>query len=213
MLLVDQALKADDAQETLVAAAMLLQFDLMARPGGVCAMDSSWIFSVKHKFSASTGLVVFYPGDAGARDKSKQQGDAVGVGELTKQFWLADLLRALARRFPSGPMLRLELHDYKTTFEKLRHRANLGSLQMVPHGLRHGAESYMSLQMKTFDWQAIQTRGRWRSAASVMTYKKACSYVRQLSRLATDQRAKAQSVVSSLQRRMTGRLIDRRSRR
>lgn len=82
LLLVDEALKSGDAHETLAAAGLMLQLDLMARPGEMCAMTADWFFSVRQKFSPATGLLVFFPGDGGARDKAKQQDDAVGIGEL-----------------------------------------------------------------------------------------------------------------------------------
>lgn len=177
LLLAHEGLQRGDPQEILTAAALLLQFDLMARLGEMCVLDASWIFSVRHRFSASTALVVFFLWDSSGRDKSKQQDDAVGVGELTKHFWLCDLLRALARRSPTGSLLQLTLCEYETIFKRLAHRSGLSGLKMVPHGHRHGGASYMALSIKKFDAQAIQTRGRWRAATSVMrSITEACRY-------------------------------------
>lgn len=111
-------------------------------------------------------------------------------------------MRVLIKRYPVGPLLRLDLYEYEAIFKKLAARAGVTSLSMFPHGQRHGGASFMALSMKKFDGQAIQSCGRWKAATSVMRYRKAGSYVRQLSRLSSSQRASARAMLASLEAKM-----------
>lgn len=49
--------RRDDA---MVAVMMLAQFDLLARPGEMCALDASWVLKIKTEHSSADTMIVFF---------------------------------------------------------------------------------------------------------------------------------------------------------
>lgn len=98
--------------------------------------------------AAVQALLVFFPAKLGNKDKSKQQDDAMNLGNVTHQYWLGNVLLNLATRCHDAPLFSLELFEYQALFRDLCIAAGLEHLDMVPHGLRQGGANLMATQMK-----------------------------------------------------------------
>ena len=186
----------------LTAAASLVQFDTLARPSEVLAMDPSWVFKAKGNDGQTQTAVTFFPSSQAGKDKNQQQDDTIVAGEVCVEVeWLPQLLLQLLKRKSGGRFFPLSLAQYESEFKSNAESAGLKRFNMTPHGNRHGGASLMSLANR--DSVMIQTRGRWAATKSVLRYKKHGRYLRVKAALTADELACVPSALENVRLALT----------
>ena len=164
------------------AAAVLLQYDLYARPSEILGVKGRDLVAPVEAMSSHWGLI-FGNSDFGETTKVKAVDDVVFADSPHRPF-AGRLLKFLSRS-----CLHLDVEIFPTTltqYEELfrcfsKHH-KLPSGLFTPHCIRHSGPSYDAIHAhRTF--ADIQARGRWSCAASINRYKKPGRLLLQASRL------------------------------
>ena len=167
----------------LAAAATIAQFDTMTRPGEILKVKRAWLLA--HSVNGvRQALLTVFPSDqaeleidedAVICDKTGRQDDTMVVGTVAGK-WIGKMLLDLKRAGFSDTLFPLTLPKYERAFYENTQAANLGRLNMVLHGNRHGGASLYANQGG--QPMEVQSRGRWASTRSVLRYQKQGRYVR-----------------------------------
>ena len=191
------------ASERTAGAALVLQFDLYARPsealglqyGDLHGAGRSGIFAVVIRpqnaneegdaadlAAARGGQRRAQPSKNGSVDGSVLVGEAASekAGRGIVKFFLGALVAA--RRHHLRKLFPISLAEFESTLKKAAAVLNLTSMRMTPHTARHGGASEDYFQIAR-DIKSIQARGRWESPRSVGRYRKPGKLCRQLTLL------------------------------
>ncbi len=68
-----------------------------------------WVLKTTASGGDVQAALTFYPSSQAHGDKSKQQDDAIAIGEVVEAPWLGHLLVELKQRSPKTPFLPLTL--------------------------------------------------------------------------------------------------------
>eukprot|EP00971_Amphidinium_carterae_P312547 6212249-Amphidinium_carterae.1 len=186
------------------AAAMLLQYDIYARPGEVLSLTKACVspppVGSDSRLQAWT-ITLFPSGAADMRcSKTGSQDDSmkVGVPSSTRE-WVVGVLQALYRaaRCPSTPLFSIDLRTYEVAVKAASAACGLNELGITPHGFRHGGPS-TDYALGLLSLGDIQLRGAWRSRRSVLRYQKSGRLMRQLDALTPQQREAAGAAAAAL---------------
>ena len=186
------------AEEHHAGGALVLQFDLYARPSEILELVGS---SVVSSAGSSPSGVIIRPADdvdegsvqdleraqAGLQRarpaKSGRFDGTVLVGECASvqagRGLVHDFLKALKRaRQPNQLLFPFNLATYEKLLNAASARLKLGRLRLTPHTARHGGPSEDCYGGHR-DIPAIQSRGRWEHPRSVARYRKPGKLLRQ----------------------------------
>eukprot|EP00971_Amphidinium_carterae_P341466 6480265-Amphidinium_carterae.1 len=152
----------------LLAFALLLGFDLYARPSELLRLRAGHFTSPRRHDRTQRWVVTFFPSTELAMSKTLQQDDSVVLAATQPdRLWLCKPLAHLA------------------VFEKAcRSLSGKLPLSFVPHSLRHGgASGDAAAGVAT---KVIQLRGRWKAHSSVLRYQKPARYIRRRALLSAE---------------------------
>ena len=196
-------LEQPNSDAPLIAAAVLLDFDVYARPGALCGLECRSLIAV----TGSRFCLVFFPGDREERSKGQTQDDTVEIGTQGRE-WLRGVAKALLE-CRQGPhkLFGISQSRLRQQFAASLKRLGLERLGYTPHCLRHGGASADA--QAGLDAVTIQLRGQWRSPKSVVRYMKKGAYLRQLARLSKATRAAATGAEKALTRRLAAEIRKR----
>ena len=164
------------------AVAVLLQYDLYARPSEILGARGRDLVSPVEVLSSHWGLV-FGNSDFGETTKVKAVDDVVFADSPHRPF-AGRLLHFLGRSclHLNVKLFQCTLSQYEDLFRRFSKQYKLPSGLFTPHCIRHSGPSFDAIHShKTF--AEIQARGRWACAASINRYKKPGRLLLQASRL------------------------------
>ena len=187
-------------KDKLAAAALLIQFDVYARPSEVLGLNFGDLIP-----SGPRGpiAVVVRPANGGqegdnadlrqaqhglARNRPAKNGTFDGsvlVGEAASarggRGLVFDLVQSLEklRMNRHSKVFPLTLAQYATCLSRAGRRLNIQTMRLTPHTARHGGASEDYFQ-KLRDIRSIQARGRWEAPRSTARYKKPGKLCRQI---------------------------------
>mmetsp|Transcript_49406 Transcript_49406/g.117568 ORF Transcript_49406/g.117568 Transcript_49406/m.117568 type:complete len:392 (-) Transcript_49406:322-1497(-) len=204
VLIADWLASRTSAADVQAAAAILLQFDIYARPSEVLNLHKEDITPPPRGADPRLQVwtVTLCPSDVAysRTTKTGTQDDSVRVGvPSSSREWITAVLQALysrARR-PSDKLFTISLAQLESSVRRAALATHLTSLEVCPHALRHGRPSAdHALGLLSLD--EIQVRGGWRSQRSVQRYQKSGRLMRQLAKLTVAQREEATSKAALL---------------
>ena len=164
------------------AAAVLLQYDLYARPSEILNMSGTDLIPPVKAMCLSWG-VIFGNADF---DKTTKTGcsDDVVLADSKHRCFAHRILERLGRTFLNVDrcIFRGSLAQYEELFRKFSRLHKLKPGVFTPHCIRHSGPSFDAIhELRSI--QAIQARGRWACLASVARYKKPGRLLLEASRL------------------------------
>ena len=158
-------------QEWDASAAVLLQYDLYARPSEILQIRGCDFVPSVAAFSSPWGLM-FGNSDTGNVTKTGATDDVV-LADSSHRTWCNTLLRSIGRQVGpvEAPVFSLSLSRYERLFRDFSQATGLAKGLFTPHVIRHSGPSF-DLIHRYRDFAAIQARGRWAAPQSVERYKK-----------------------------------------
>ena len=168
--------------EIQASLAVLVQYDLFARPSEILGMKFGDIVKAVQAFGTPYG-VLFGNADFGSVTKTGATDDVV-LADSPHRPWCNDLLKFLFRCMtePQASVFSLSLHQYEELFRRFSKQFGIRSGLVTPHVIRHSGPSFDIIhQHRTFE--TIQTRGRWTATQSVNRYRKPGRLLMEASRL------------------------------
>ena len=186
----------------------LLMFVLYLRPGEALTMTSDQMVPPMTAAAGAAHLAawgfIIGPSLLGEPSKTGVYDESVLL-DWPELAFLDPLLRTLWR-LPQGRLVwGFDALEFGRIFKQAILDVGLQCLAPVPYTLRHGGASH-DILMKRRTIEAIKTRGRWRSDASVARYQKAARALQELNRLGPKTLAFARQVEERLPQLMLGRL-------
>ena len=165
------------------AAAVLLQYDLYVRPSEILGVRGVDIVPPVSTLTSFWG-VIFGNSDFGEPTKSGAYDDVV-LADPTHRTYACTVLKHIYKKCKQSPKCifpRLTLSVYEGLFRDFSKLHKLAPQVFSPHVIRHSGPSFDVMHSHR-DIAAIQSRGRWASAASVARYKKPGRLLLQASQL------------------------------
>ena len=153
------------------AAAVLLQFDLFARPSEILNVRRRDLVPAVPAFGTPWGTL-FGNSDFGEKTKTGQSDDVV-LADSQHRPWCNTLLQRLARQVTDTDtfMFDISLAQYEKLFRDFSLQFGVRPGFFTPHVIRHSGPSYDVInQLRSF--AQIQARGRWAAPQSVARYRK-----------------------------------------
>lgn len=173
-----------DAAMLQSARAVVLQFDLMARPSEIVGVMTKAVCLPRHRHSGaySTAAVVFAPSDEvlplegmqpAVLTKASEQDDTVAI-DCNSFVGVEFVLRASVKHAQCQAHPRLFYALTYPLYAKhvaLASRALLLPFNVSPHMFRHGGASE-AVHRQRRSLKEVQVRGRWKAFSSVRRYQK-----------------------------------------
>jgi hypothetical protein len=213
--LVDQTIATGEPEGAEAAAVALVQLDCYGRPTATVTLKSDQLFPpVAGTAGHEKGVwaLTWHPSHREDKSKNGSQDDTVMLADTPHHAWIRPIVAALKRRNakspPDTPLFRISYRKYREHLQKGFTKAKVPKYN--PHQLRHTGPSVDAMLRLRTDL-AIQTRGTWKAAASIMRYKKEGRYLREVSRLTKDQLADAVNAKRFLEARLPDILAPTRS--
>lgn len=157
--------------QTWGAAAVLVQYDLYARPSEVLGISGRDLVPPVRMLSINWG-VLFGNADFSETTKTVVSDDVVHA-DSPHRGYCNKILQALGRKFAKQDVKIFDhsLEQYEALFREFSKLHKLQPGVFTPHCIRHSGPSFDAIHnLRTL--RDIQSRGRWTCAASVARYKK-----------------------------------------
>lgn len=153
------------------AAAVLLQYDLYARPSEILNLKGRDIIPSVRAFNSAWG-VLFGNSEFGECTKAGSMDDVV-LADSSHRSWANKLLRHIGLQVGAADenVFELTLAQYEQLFRDFSKFSGLQTGLFTPHVIRHSGPSF-DLINEYRSFEAIQSRGRWAAAQSVARYRK-----------------------------------------
>eukprot|EP00438_Fugacium_kawagutii_P027916 Skav231462 [mRNA] locus=scaffold1847:987492:988208:- [translate_table: standard] len=153
------------------AAAVLLQFDLFARPSEVLNLKRRDLVPAVNAFATPWG-VLFGNSEFFEVTKTGQSDDVV-LADSPHRPWCNKLLQTLGKHYVDreAPLFHLSLAQYEQLFRAFSKKYGLQPGTFTPHVIRHSGPSFDVIH-KHRTFEQVQARGRWAAAQSVVRYRK-----------------------------------------
>eukprot|EP00435_Cladocopium_sp_Y103_P003230 s1575_g1.t1 len=153
------------------ALAVLLQYDLYARPSEILQLCGRDLVPSVHAFQSPWG-VLFGNSDCGETTKSGAQDDVV-LADSPHRQWANKLLKHLGKFFAGQDVkiFQTTLPQYEQLLRNFSKQSGLRQGLFTPHVVRHSGPCF-DLINEYRDFDAIQARGRWISPHSAARYRK-----------------------------------------
>ena len=181
--------------QKLAAAALLISFDLFARPSEVLELTGDEVLKIDE--SDYQGVSVVFgpsinldehgneircrkPSKNGEFDDTVMAGlDGLGLEWIPE---LLMLLRQQCRRKADPLLFPLDLATFEKHVKEASAQLGLQKLKLTPHGARHGGPS-RAMMLGLLDLKQVAKRGRWSTLTSVRRYEKSGKLVRVVARI------------------------------
>lgn len=188
----------------VAAAAVLLQYDLYARPSEILLLRGRDLVTPVAAMSTFWGVIV---GNADFGESSKTgTTDEIVLANSGHRPWANQLLGWVGRacRDQQCLLFGITLAQYEKLFRDFSACYKLDPQQFTPHTVRHSGPSYDAIhEHRTL--AEIQTRGRWASLSSVQRYRKPGRLLLQASRLPNGLKQFSASTLDSVLRTIMSR--------
>lgn len=113
--------RGSTVQQAVMGAAILIGFDVYARPGGLLKINTSWIILPQMAISS-------FPSTADGASKTNTQDDTVEVGVKPERRWLRELLPVLVNRVPvNAPIFNFRLPTSRRSSSEWRAQQDFAS--------------------------------------------------------------------------------------
>eukprot|EP00971_Amphidinium_carterae_P344159 6484374-Amphidinium_carterae.1 len=211
ILMADWLSRQRSPRKHQAAAAMLLQYDIYARPSEILGLTRACISPppVGSDDRLQAWTVTLFPSDATQRcSKTGSQDDSMRVGvPSSSREWIVNILMALFEISSSSmsPLFSIGLREYELAVKEASTACGFASMGITPHGFRHGGPS-TDYALGLLSLGDIQLRGAWKCRKSVLRYQKSGRLMRQLGELTPQQREHATVLAASLSESLPAKL-------
>ena len=156
----------------LLAAALLVQLDVYARPSEILNVRKADVIRPTSKQCSFWGII-FGNAEREERTKTQLQDDTVLLNSPDRGYakTLLQMVYSRAKRPHDKLFGDYTLAEYEALLKEAKRNAGLGAIHLTPHAVRHSGPSFDSLH-KTRTLTEIMARGRWQSLKSVQRYQK-----------------------------------------
>lgn len=153
------------------AAAVLLQYDLYARPSEILQLRGRDLIPSVSAFNSPWG-VLLGNSEFGETTKSGAQDDVV-LADSPHRTWANKLLKHIGKLYigHDDRIFQISLPQYEQLFRNFSKQSGLKMSLFTPHVVRHSGPSFDLInEYRTIE--TIQARGRWVSPHSAARYRK-----------------------------------------
>ena len=182
-----------ESDQVWAAAAVLLQYDLYARPSEILNVSGRDLVPPVRPLCLSWG-VVFGSADFSEVTKTGCSDDVV-LANSSHRVYAHRILEKLGKQFlhQDVKFFKATLAQYEELFRRFSRLRKLKPGMFTPHCIRHSGPSFDAIH-ELRSLQTIQSRGRWACLASVNRYKKPGRLLLEASRLPMSLRTHPESV-------------------
>ncbi|CAE7706879.1 unnamed protein product, partial [Symbiodinium necroappetens] len=157
--------------EVLMAIALLIQWDLLLRPGELIGLQPQHMVPPMPTANMPSWGVILAPSEeSNTPSKANVFDESVTLSQQV-EFILPALEALVATRAKFGPLFPFTGVQLGRKFKEAADYLNLHELNLTLHGNRHGGAS--DLRLRGTPLKEIKKRGRWAADSSLRRYEKA----------------------------------------